>query len=388
MCTGESIATICSNGIFQKNVSANVNLPLLFRPDVHFVSAVMLDKAKLDSRAKIEDVAREAGVSIMSVSRAMRGVEGLSLKKRTEILKIAKRIGYEPSSVAGSLAAENSTLIGISVPTLEDAVFSEIFDGMRPVFNNAGFQTVFDTTEYQPKREERWIDRMISWRPAGIVLSGVDHSKSARRKLKNSGIPTLEIWDYSADPIDLCVGVDHYEIGYAMARHLLDLGYERPAYVGVEYQRDQRADKRMDGFRDAFEAEGHLLVGNVRLEEAVSFEAGKQGLIRVLETVSKPPDVVYFLNDHMAFGGMQECDSRGISVPDDLGIVGFNGLNINNVLPKQITTSITPRTLMGSTGSSLLVAHILKAANQKCVALPVKIFPGDTVRSQLELKRS
>ena len=339
----------------------------------------MSDKLKRDGRAKIEDVAREAGVSIMSVSRAMRGVEGLSAKKRAQILKIATKLGYEPNSVAGSLAAANSTLIGISVPTLEDAVFGEIFDGMRPIFNSSGFQTVFDTTEYQLKREEDWIDRMISWHAAGIVLSGVDHSKTARKKLLASGIPTLEIWDYSKDPIDLCVGVDHYLAGKMMAQHLLDLGYQNPAYVGVEYQRDQRADKRLDGFQDTFTNAGFKLAAKIRLEEAVSFDAGKQGVKRVFETASVAPDLIYFLNDHMAVGGLMECEQRGISVPENIGIVGFNGLNINSVLAKQITTSITPRTLMGSKAASLLVARIFNAANEKCVSLPVELFPGQTV---------
>ena len=341
----------------------------------------MLNPKKSGERSKIEDVAREAGVSIMSVSRAMRGVEGLSAKKRAEILRVAKHIGYEPSSVAGSLAAANSTLIGISVPTLADDVFGEIFDGMRPVFNNAGFQTVFDTTEYQQKREERWIDRMISWRPAGIVLSGVDHSKATRRKLINSGIPTLEIWDYSDDPIDLCVGIDHYQVGKMMAEHLLELGYCNPAYVGVEYQRDQRADKRLEGFQDAFENAGFSLSAIVRLEESVSFDAGKQGVIEVFETAKTSPDLVYFLNDHMAVGGLLECERRGIDVPTDMGIVGFNGLNINSVLAKSITTSITPRTQMGSKAAALLVARILNVATENCVSLPVELYPGQTVRN-------
>lgn len=343
--------------------------------------SILSQKPLLGERAKIEDVAREAKVSIMSVSRAMRGVEGLSASKRAEILRIAKRLGYEPNSVAGSLAAANSTLIGISVPTLEDAVFGEMFDGMRPVFNRSGFQTVFDTTEYQLKREEDWIDRMISWRPAGIILSGVDHSKASRRKLMTSGIPTLEIWDYSDNPIDLCVGVDHYLAGKTMAEFLLRRGYEHPAYVGVEFQRDQRADKRLDGFQDAFYEAGHQLVANIRLEEAVSFEAGKQGVIKVFETAKKSPDVIYFLNDHMALGGLLECEARGIDIPDEIGIVGFNGLNINNVLAKPITTSITNRTLLGSEAATLLVARIFNAATKKCIALPVDLFPGHTVRS-------
>jgi len=334
------------------------------------------------TRAKIEDVAKAANVSIMSVSRAMRGVEGLSGKKRQKILKIADRLGYQPSSVAGSLAAANSTLIGVSVPTLAGAVFGEIFDGMRPVFINSGFQTVFDTTEYQFQREEDWIDRMIAWRPAGIVLSGVDHSKSSRKKLLNSGIPTLEIWDHSDDPIDLCVGVDHYQAGWEMGQYLLNLGYRRPAYIGVEKNRDQRADKRFDGLVHAFEQAGQAIMAQIRVEEAVSFEAGNVATARILNSVSNPPDVIYFLNDNMALGGLIECEKRGLSVPEDIGIVGFNGLGINKVLTKPITTSITPRTIMGSTGATMLVARILNARSESSVVMPVELFEGKTTCAQ------
>ncbi|MEL6751939.1 MAG: LacI family DNA-binding transcriptional regulator, partial [Pseudomonadota bacterium] len=112
--------------------------------------AAEIVRARSDNRtdARIEDVARACNVSIMSVSRAMRGVEGVSAATREKVQRMARQLGYQPSSVAGSLAAANSTLIGISVPTLHDEVFSDIFDAMRAVFTRAGFQTVFDTTDY------------------------------------------------------------------------------------------------------------------------------------------------------------------------------------------------------------------------------------------------
>ncbi|MFD0915108.1 LacI family DNA-binding transcriptional regulator [Pseudahrensia aquimaris] len=331
-------------------------------------------------RAKIEDVAEAAGVSIMSVSRAMRGVEGLSPKTRAKILKIAKRMNYQPSSVAGALAAANSTLIGVSVPTLDDAVFGEIFEGMRPVFNRLGFQTVFDTTEYRPEREEAWIERMIAWRPAGIVLSGITHSRTSRRKLSESGIPTLEIWDYSADPIDICIGIDHREAGRQAARYLLSLGYHRPAYVGVEQGRDVRADKRVQGFREVFDAAGCALIADVRLSDAVSFEAGQKGVSELLARAAQP-DVVHFLNDHMAFGGKLEFERCGVPVPQGVGIVGFNGLNINGVLDQPITTIKTPRAQMGKAGATMLVARIANAITQRAVLMQPELIEGGTTRA-------
>jgi len=160
-------------------------------------------------KIRIEDVAQAAGVSIMSVSRAMRGVEGVSQAKREEILKIARNIGYYPNRVAVSLAASSSNLIGVSVPTLFGTVFSEIYDAMRLSFERAGFATVIDITDYSQEHEEAWVERMIAWHPAGLILSGVAHSEGTKERLLKANIPVLEIWDFATNPIDMCVGVDH-----------------------------------------------------------------------------------------------------------------------------------------------------------------------------------
>jgi LacI family gluconate utilization system Gnt-I transcriptional repressor len=336
------------------------------------------EPANSNPKVKIGDVARAAGVSTMSVSRALRGVEGVSAKTSAVILKAADRLGYAPNRMAASLAAANSTLIGVSVPTLADDVFTEIFAGMRGVFNKAGFQTVIDTTEYQQDREALWIERMLTWRPAGVILSGFDHNEKALRRLKSAGIPILEIWDYSETPVDLCVGIDHFQAGYDMGRHLTGLGYRRPAYVGVEHGRDPRAEERLKGLCAAFAEQGARLCDYARVREAPSFEGGKKGTEIILNSDIPAPDILYYLNDHMAFGGLVGCKQHGLSVPADIGVVGFNGLNINNVLDQPMTTSVTPRNILGSRGAAMLVAKILGARPQSKMLLPTRLFAGET----------
>lgn len=333
-------------------------------------------------KARIEDVAAEAGVSIMTVSRAMRGVEGVSAAKRSEILRIAARLGYARNRVAGSLATSKSTLIGVSVPTLFDAVFAEIFDGMRGVFEKAGFQTVIDTSEYQPIREQKWIERVLAWKPAGIILSGLDHTENTTNLIRSTRTPTLEIWDHSADPIDLCVGIDHFKAGFDMGIYLAGLGYRRPAYIGTEPGRDSRAEQRFAGFCEGFQQNGVTVDPVIQICNTPSFEGGRVGARQALANGSPAPDLLYFLNDHMAFGGMLECEASNLRVPEDIGIAGFNGLNINNVLHKQITTGITPRKEMGEQSARMLVCRILKVKTDSTLLLPVTHFAGQTTRTQ------
>ncbi len=328
----------------------------------------------------IQDVARRVGVSIMTVSRAMRGVEGVSSAKRSEILAAAKALGYRPSRTARSLAASHSTLIGISLPMLFNEVFADILDGMRRTFDTAGFDLVLDNSDYDSHREALWVERMIDWKPAGVVLSGVDHAPGVREQLRAAGIPTLEIWDQCADPIDVCVGIDHVAAGRAIGEYLLACGYKAPAFVGVEANRDPRAEKRLAGLRSAFLAHGHGGPVVRRSERHASFEAGMNETRALLAADGQHPDCLCYLNDHMAFGGMSACEAHGLSVPGDIGIVGFNGLGINAVLPRPLTTLVTPRLLMGTLGARMLLARINGAKVERQSVVPVEMSVGATTR--------
>jgi LacI family transcriptional regulator, gluconate utilization system Gnt-I transcriptional repressor len=332
--------------------------------------------------ASINDVASLVGVSIMTVSRAMRDVEGVSAGKRAEILRAAKRLGYRPNRNARSLAVSHSTLIGISLPTLFNEVFADILDGMRRTFDTAGFDLVLDNSDYDSPREEAWVERMIDWRPAGVVLSGVDHSPHVRAQLRRSQIPTLEIWDQQEDPIDVCVGVDHAAAGRLLGNHLIGLGYGAPAFVGVEAGRDPRAEKRLAGLHAAFAASGRHGMRVIRSQKHASFEAGMTGTLALLNSGEPRPDCICYLNDHMAFGGLSTCEKSGLSVPGDIGIAGFNGLGINAVLPRPLTTVVTPRLLMGSMGARMLLARIHGAKVERRVVVPTELFPGQTTRRQ------
>jgi LacI family transcriptional regulator, gluconate utilization system Gnt-I transcriptional repressor len=328
----------------------------------------------------IEDVARHVGVSIMSVSRAMRGVEGVSAPLRAKILNAAKLLGYRPNRNARSLAAAHSTLIGISLPTLYNEVFADILEAMRHTFDRAGFDLVLDNSDYDDRREASWVERMIDWNPAGVILSGVDHAAGVGAQLRQAKIPTLEIWDQHEDPIDLCVGIDHEAAGLMIGTHLIACGYQRPGFIGVEEGRDPRAEKRLNGLRAAYRQAGLGEIIVSRSQRHASFEAGMNGTLAMLDSGDTLLDCLCYLNDHMAFGGLATCERRGIRVPEDLGIMGFNGLGINCVLPRPLTTILTPRHEIGTQGARRLLARIKGAKVPPRLLMPVTLFKGATTR--------
>ncbi len=330
----------------------------------------------VDKQSGIYAVAAEAGVSVMSVSRAMRGVDGISAKKRDAILEIARRLNYVPNSNARALSQANADLIGISLPTFANDVFADVLEGTRGTIRRAGFSTVIDTTEYDPEAERRWVERLLSWRPAGLILTGVDHHSDVRSMLRDAKIPTLETWDYDPDPIDVVVGIDHVAAGAQLGTEIRKLGYEKPAFIGVARGHDARADKRLLGLRSVFE----VPIARIATKPANSFRMGSEAMHQLLQ--DHAPDVVFFLNDHMAFGGLIAAQSQGLKVPDDIGVVGFNALDLNTVLPIPLTTMQTPRRVMGVTGARRLLARLNGVKGERATALPVTFVPGATTRLQ------
>jgi LacI family gluconate utilization system Gnt-I transcriptional repressor len=335
-------------------------------------------------RVRIEDVAAAAGVSAMTVSRALRGVDGVGPARRAEIERIAAAMNYVPNGNARSLVASHSTLVGISVPNLMNDVFPEILLAMRRTLTAAGFDTVIDTTEYDAAREEAWVRRLIGWSPAAVVLTGVHHTPRVRQWLRASGVPTLEFWDWTADPIDICVGIDHEAAGRTLGAHVCALGYRRPAFVGVAQGHDLRADARLRGLRDSFRLGAGVPVAAVETARDPSFSAGFQGTQALLAQDGPRPDVVFYLSDHLAFGGMMALQAAGLSAPEDIGVAGFNALNITTVLPTALTTLRTPRHEMGLAGARNILARIHGVAPPRAVCLPAPIVAGDTTRRQTD----
>ncbi|MFN7225086.1 MAG: LacI family DNA-binding transcriptional regulator [Paracoccaceae bacterium] len=331
---------------------------------------------KRPAKTRIVDLAARVGVSAMTVSRALRGVEGVSEAKRAEILSLAKRLNYLPDMTARSMAVANSNLVGIALPTLFNDVFADVLSGMRGTFRNAGFATVIETTDYERAREAEWVERLLSWRPAGIVLTGFDHDASVQRMLAGSGVPVVEIWDWRPDPIDLCVGIDHRAAGQELGAHVRDLGYRRPAFIGAPEGRDSRAEQRLVGLEQAFGSS----VPVVRPPQSNAFEAGLAGGNDLLR--AELPDVILCLNDHIAFGALLACSAAGLTVPGDIGIVGFNGLPLAHVLPVPLTTMRTPRREMGVLAAQALLARRHGVVQMPVRCLPCSIVPGATTRRQ------
>ena len=329
-------------------------------------------------KANLEDIAKLTGVSKMTVSRVLRGGAGFSDTTRDKVLQAAERLGYIPNRLAAAFGSDQaSTLVGMCVPRLTSGLFGHVLDGVDRALTRLGFQLMIGANDHSPTEEEAWVKQMVSWRPAGLILSARNHTPATVDLLRKTAIPVVEIWDLTTSPIDLAVGFSHYDCGVEMGQHLIRRGRRRAGYVGALARADVMGSSRLDGFRAALAQAGHPLVDQEVLHDAPGFYAGYYGLETLL---ARCPDLdsVYFHNDEMAIGGLAFCQSRGLRVPEDIGIAGWGGMEAASILPKRLTTTMVPTTAIGKAAAEALAARLTGAEVREVTVVPTRLVPGET----------
>lgn len=308
----------------------------------------------MNKRKTLQDVAAASGVSKMTASRALRGDKDVSSASIEKVRKAAREIGYYGNHLAASLSSKRSDLIGVVVPSLSNIVFPQVMSGVTEALSGTEFQPVFGVTDYDSKKEYEIIRSMLSWSPAGLIVTGLDQPDDTLNLLANAEIPIVQIMDCDGDPVDACVGFSHTKAGSDMANVLITAGCKRFAYAGLNIDKDTRAAKRRLGFINALNANQIELCTEVAFNKSSSVDAGRQ-LTAELLSICPEIDCIYFSNDDLAMGGLCYCIDSGISVPETIVLAGFNGLDILDAFPGKIVTSKTSRQEIGATAAKIIL---------------------------------
>ena len=284
------------------------------------------------------DVARHAGVSSMSVSRALKNSDLVSQATRARIFKAIDELGYVLDLSAGSLSSKRTGFVAAIVPSINNSNFSDTARGITDELEKTGLQLLLAYNDYSVEREERLIEAMLRRRPEGIILTGGIHTDRARRMLENAAIPVVETWDLPANPIDQVVGFSNADAMSLLVKTLAAKGYRKFAYIGGTTERDTRGNQRRSGFQAATAElglpEGRVVSFGV---PPISMEQGAQAMGGVL---SQWPDteVAICVSDLSAFGALMECHRRSLNVPKDIAIAGFGNYEIAACCHPRITS--------------------------------------------------
>ncbi|MEM7720750.1 MAG: LacI family DNA-binding transcriptional regulator [Pseudomonadota bacterium] len=325
----------------------------------------------------LRDVAEEAGVSEMTVSRVLRQRGDVSDRTRDRVFQAARTLGYVPNKIAGALASNRVNLVGVVIPSLSNMVFPDVLGGIGDVLDDTPLQPVIGTSKYDPEQEEHVIYEMLSWRPSGLIVAGLEHTDAARAMMAAAGIPVVEVMDVGGDPVAAAVGIDHFEAGRMMATEILKRGYTRIGYLGSSSIADHRAQKRFQGFEAGLSEGGQSLADKCFYAGMSGFGTGRAMTAEIL-TRSPDLDFLYYNTDMNAAGGLLYCLEKGMDIPGQIGIAGFNSFEVLDGLPMRIATMDSRRTDIGRRAAELIAANALTS---EVVELHPVFLPGETVRA-------
>jgi LacI family gluconate utilization system Gnt-I transcriptional repressor len=265
------------------------------------------------------DVARLAGVSAMTVSRALNQPQRVPAATRQRVQAAVEATRYVPNLLACGLRSRRSRLVAAVVPALGSPVFSETVQALTATLDAAGYHLMLGQSGYGPTGEDALLQAVIGRRPDGIVLVGVDHSRQTRDRLAGCGMPVVETWDLTPTPIDMLVGFSHADVGAAVCRFLAGQGRRRLAIVSGA---DGRAARRAQAFMATADALGMPVPTLLEVEAPTTLGHGRQALRQLL---AQPAGVdgIFCSSDMLALGVLTEAAHQGIAVPGRIGVVGF-----------------------------------------------------------------
>jgi len=248
-------------------------------------------------------------------------------------------------------------IIGVVIPSLSNSVFNEVLKGIYDLAGTRGYKVLTANTHYAPREEERVIRTLLNQSPEAMIITGGEQTPDCERLLLNANIPVVQTMELLEQPLDMNLGLCHYQAGRAVAQALLEAGYGLLGFMGARM--DSRARQRQAGFRSVLEECGRYWSRFflTRLDPS-SCELGGHMFRELYESNHGVPDAIFCCNDDLALGALFESQRMGVAVPEDMGLIGFNDLDISALTNPSLSSVAVPRYEMGLKAAEMVIARL------------------------------
>lgn len=312
-------------------------------------------RRRASGRVTLTDVARAAEVSPITVSRALRGERAVDPALVARVREAAERLGYVPDPAARALASRRSTHVAVLIPMLSNALFVDLLEAVQRTLRPAGFQTLIGVTHYDEVEEAQLLREQLLHRPAGLLVTGIERPAATRALIAQAGVPCVHMMDLAPAGSGLhSVGLSQQAAGAAMTRHLLAQGRRRVAFAAA--QLDARTLQRLEGWRGEMRAAGLYAPTLEWLNPAPSSIALGGQMFEQIIGQRPALDAIFFCNDDLAQGALLAALRRGVKVPGEIAVAGFNDLTGSDQMVPPLTTVRTPRAEVGQAAAAMLLA--------------------------------
>ena len=311
----------------------------------------------------------------MTVSRYMRNPDSVAQATRQKIAEAIDTLGYIQNRAPSMLSRASSKAIGIVIPSLSNQVFASLVQGIESITGERGYDTLLAHTGYDAATEEEKIATLLSYQVDGLILTETHHTPRTLQMLAQAGIPVVEAMELPPAPIDIAVGLDHRQAAYTAVNRLISSGCEHIAYLAARL--DTRTLLRRDGYHAAINEAG-LTAMVIETSASSSFSVGRDLMNESLAKYGTT-DGIFCTNDDLAVGAMLCCLDYGLQVPQDIRIIGYNGLDIGQTVTPALTSVRTPRFDIGQHSARLLLDTLAGLPiKQKTIDVGFDFTAGDS----------
>ncbi len=303
----------------------------------------------------IKDVSRLANVSPVTVSRSLRSPHLVSEDTRVKVDNAVKMLGYVPNIAASNLRARHSNTIFVLIPSISNHVFQDVLSGVSKAIADSRFTIQIGNTHYDALVEENLVQKFTNSKPAGIIISGLNQSSRTKAILSEADYPVIQIMDLAENYIDWNVGFSHEAAGFTATHHLIEQGYQDIMMVSARM--DKRTQKRIKGYKRAIHT-------HAKQKSPITYETPEKSSValgaKILKTLlaeDRKFDAIFCNNDDIAAGILFEAQRQNISVPNQLGLIGYNDLGVTSQTFPSVSSVYTPRFQIGEVAVDIILNH-------------------------------
>ena len=313
-------------------------------------------------RPTLEDVAQAAQVSTATISRSINEPDKVAESTRDRIQSVIRELGYTPNVGGRILASNRSNTVGAIIPTMANAMFANALQAFQEELAKAGVTMLIASSGYNSDEELQQIKSLMAHGADGLLLIGDQRPQESIDFLAMRNIPYVISWCHKTDPDRVFAGFDNAGAASAMTRHVLDLGHRRIAMIAGTTKDNDRAKNRIQGVRRAVKSYGKDAQLLKIIEADYSMENGGDAFEQLM-ALSAPPTAIVCGNDVLAAGAVVRAQQRGVKVPDDVSVTGFDDINLATAVYPALTTVRVPHIEMGRSAATLLLE--LLSGNEK-----------------------
>jgi LacI family transcriptional regulator len=309
------------------------------------------------SRASAKDVARLAGVSTATVSRALNSPADVDADTRRRVETAIEQLRYVPHGAARALRSRRSKMIGAVVPSFDYALYARTTSALQAVLDERGYALVLATHYYDLATEVRVTEQLITHGVDAFAFVGLDHDPRLYTLLNNYGRPYVLTWGVDPAGMHPSIGFDSRAATYDMTSYLIDLGHRRFGLISAPTAGNDRARERGAGVRAALAAHGLTLPEAYAQYESISLASGAQCMERLLALPERPTAVVA-TNDVFAVGAMTKCRELGVRIPENIAVTGVDNTDLGATQTPPLTSIRTPIVEVGRRAALQLIARL------------------------------